>query len=69
MAKDYYEDKRFCRDETGDINLWNVYNLMTSANKNSYIDSFLGRNANTLDFSLELTDYIKDNGREHWFMS
>lgn len=69
MAKDYYEDKRFCRDETGDINLWNVYNLMTSANKNSYIDSFLGRNANALGFSLGLTDYIKDNGREHWFMS
>lgn len=69
IVKDYYEDKRFCRDENGDINLWNVYNLFTSANKNSYIDSFLGRNANALDFTLGLTDYIKDNGKNYWFLS
>ena len=69
MVKDYYEDKRFCRDESGDISLWNFYNLMTNANKGSYIDSFLGRNSNALDFSLGLTDYIKDNGKDHWFFS
>lgn len=25
----------------GEINLWNVYNLFTQANKSSYIDTFL----------------------------
>ncbi|WP_317207287.1 DUF3871 family protein [Chryseobacterium gleum] len=29
IAKDYYEDKNFCRQEDGNINLWNVYNLFT----------------------------------------
>ena len=37
MAKDYYEDKNFCRNADGEINLWNVYNLFTQANKSSYI--------------------------------
>lgn len=44
MAKDYYEDKNFCRQEDGRINLWDVYNLFTQANKSSYIDTFLDRN-------------------------
>ena len=29
MAKDYYEDKNFCRLEDGRINLWDVYNLFS----------------------------------------
>ena len=68
IARDYYEDRRFCRDETGDINLWNVYNLFTSANKNSYIDSFLGRNANALDFTLGLSNTINGTDNYHWFL-
>ncbi|WP_294333535.1 DUF3871 family protein [uncultured Chryseobacterium sp.] len=37
ITKDYYEDESFCRDNSGDINLWNLYNLFTQANKSSYI--------------------------------
>jgi len=51
MAKDYYEDKNFCRIEDGSINLWNVHNLFTQANKSSYIDTFLDRNLNAFEFS------------------
>ena len=40
IAKDYYDDKSFCRDSNGNISLWNMYNLFTGANKSSYIDSF-----------------------------
>nr|WP_229047073.1 DUF3871 family protein [Chryseobacterium arthrosphaerae] len=29
IAKDYYYDESFCKDDNGDINLWNVYNLFT----------------------------------------
>lgn len=68
IARDYYEDKRFCRDETGDINLWNVYNLFTSANKSSYIDSFLGRNVNALEFVIDLSKAINGD-RHHWFIN
>ena len=40
MAKDYYEDDiGFCKDKRGNINLWNVYNLLQT-NKSSYIDTW-----------------------------
>ena len=35
----------------GNINLWNVYNLFTQANKSSYIATFLDRNLNAFEFS------------------
>jgi hypothetical protein len=41
VAKDYFQDKSFCRSEDGNIDCWKVYNLFTSATKSSYIDTFL----------------------------
>lgn len=69
IAKDYYEDKSFCKNEDGNINLWNVYNLFTSANKSSYIDSFLDRNVNAFDFTNGLATALNGNGNYHWFLS
>lgn len=50
VCKDYYKDTSFCRSSNGDINLWNLYNLFTGANKTSYIDSFLDRGINAYQF-------------------
>lgn len=36
------------------LNLWNLYNLSTQANKLSYIDTFLDRNVNAFNFSNRL---------------
>lgn len=69
VAKDYYLDNSFCRNENGDINLWNVYNLFTGANKSSYIDSFLSRNVNAFDFSKGLANAINGDSNHHWFLS
>lgn len=69
MAKDYYEDKNFCRIEDGSINLWNVYNLFTQANKSSYIDTFLDRNLNAFEFSKGLQKTLSGNENYHWFLS
>ena len=69
MAKDYYEDQNFCRMEDGKINLWNVYNLFTQANKSSYIDTFLDRNLNAFDFSKGLQKTLNGNKNYHWFLS
>ena len=68
IAKDYYQDERFCKNEDGNINLWNMYNLFTSANKSSYIDSFLNRNVNAFDFTKSISKAIND-GSYHWFLS
>jgi hypothetical protein len=69
VAKDYYLDDSFCRNDNGDINLWNVYNLFTGANKSSYIDSFLSRNVNAFDFTKGLTNAINGDSNHHWFLS
>ena len=69
MAKDYYEDKNFCRLDDGRINLWDVYNLFTQANKSSYIDTFLDRNLNAFEFSKGIQKTLSGNFGYHWFLS
>lgn len=69
VAKDYYLDDSFSRNENGDINLWNVYNLFTGANKSSYIDSFLSRNVNAFDFTKGLANVINGDSKHRWFLS
>ena len=69
MARDYYEDKNFCRQQDGRINLWDVYNLFTQANKSSYIDTFLDRNLNAFEFSKGIQKTLNGNSDYHWFLS
>lgn len=69
IAKDYYEDKSFCKDENGNINLWNVYNLFTSANKSSYIDAFLDRTVNAFEFTNGLAQTLNGDSKYSWFLN
>lgn len=69
IAKDYYLDDSFSRDEQGNINLWNVYNLFTQANKSSYIDTFLDRNVNAFDFTQGIAKSLNGDSKYHWFLS
>jgi hypothetical protein len=68
VAKDYFQDKSFSRREDGSINLWNVYNLFTGANKQSYIDSFFDRGQNAFDFVKHLESEL-DNSTTSWFLN
>lgn len=67
VVKNYYEDANFSRSSDREINLWNFYNLMTEANKSSYIDSNLERNANAFEFSSQLANSIQ-NQKVNWFL-
>ncbi|WP_124980760.1 DUF3871 family protein [Nonlabens xiamenensis] len=69
IAKDYYQDDSFCRNESGDISLWKVYNLFTGANKSSYIDSFLDRNENAFSFAEGISKAINGDSDYRWFLS
>lgn len=51
VVHDYYKDKNFGSPEGGSLSLWRLYNLLTGANKSTYIDSFLDRGVNATDFS------------------
>ncbi|MCA0151727.1 DUF3871 family protein [Winogradskyella vincentii] len=68
VVKNYYQDDNFSRSESRDINLWNFYNLMTEANKSSYIDSNLERNANAFEFVSGLANSMQ-NQTQNWFLN
>ncbi|QBA63666.1 DUF3871 family protein [Muriicola soli] len=68
IVKNYYEDPNFARSINGEISLWDFYNLMTDANKKSFIDSSLERNANAFEFVIGLTDSLQ-NKTKNWFLN
>ena len=68
IAKDYYRDEAFSRDSNRAINLWNVYNLFTGANKSSYIDTFLSRATNATDFITGISEALNGNNNYSWFI-
>ena len=69
VAKDYYQDESFCKNENGDINLWKFYNLMTGSNKTSYLDKFLDRGVNAFDFTTGVSDALDNRNSKHsWFL-
>ncbi|MCF8399446.1 MAG: DUF3871 family protein [Bacteroidales bacterium] len=68
VVKQYYKDKNFGSAATGEIGLWNLFNLFTGANKSSYIDSFLDKNVNALEFSLQIRDAL-ENRSSFWYLS
>jgi hypothetical protein len=69
IAKNYYRDEAFRRDGSSNaINLWNVYNLFTSANKGSYIDTFLDRAINATDFIEGISKALSGKNGYSWFI-
>jgi len=69
IAKDYYKDKRFNKCDDGSLNLWNLYNLFTNANRSSsYIDLFIDRGANATDFVSGIASALNGDSRYRWFL-
>lgn len=67
VIRDYYQDKSFCRDDAGNINLWRFYNLLTGANKSSYIDTFIDRTVNALSFTHVVLNSLR-TGQFLWYL-
>jgi len=68
VVKDFYKDRSFCRDNNGNINLWKLYNLLTGANRNSYIDRFLDRSVNAYNFTEQIRWALEGKG-ESWYLN
>lgn len=66
VVKDYHSDPDFCKQSNGDINMWKFYNLLTEANKSTYIDSNLERNSNAYEFVKHLVNR-KKRGERDWY--
>jgi hypothetical protein len=67
IAKEYYSNSNFRRDHNGTINLWNLFNLYTAANKSSYIDKFLERGLNASNFVSSIGKALLSNSYS-WFL-
>jgi hypothetical protein len=68
VAKGYYEDEHFNRNNNGSISLWNIYNLLTGAVKSSYIDTFLERSVNSHELIQKLSNSFK-NDLPLWYLN
>ncbi len=68
IARGYYQDEHFARDQEKGINMWRVYNLLTGANKSSYIDNFLDRSLNATKLTEGLTRALQGKNLYGWFI-
>jgi Domain of unknown function, B. Theta Gene description (DUF3871) len=68
VCRDYYTDRSFACNADGSINLWRLYNLLTGANKSSYIDSFADRSVNAYGLTRELKAALQ-HGVDCWYLN
>jgi len=67
VTKAYYNDEDFGRN--GDeLSMWRMYNLLTGANKSSYIDSFLDRSINAGELSNGICKALAGDNDYSWFI-
>ena len=52
----------------GDLSMWRFYNLLTGANKSSYIDSFLDRSLNATEVAQGINMALHGDERYSWFI-
>ena len=69
VARSYYHDEDFGVSKAGaELSMWNLYNLLTSANKSSYIDNFSERALNATHISDGITKALDGETRYDWFI-
>ena len=66
-ARNYYIDENFAK-EGNSISMWRVYNLLTGANKSSYIDNFLDRSLNATQLTEGLSRAVQGDSEYRWFI-
>ena len=67
VAKAYIQDKDF-GSLGSDLSMWKFYNLLTGANKSSYIDSFLDRAYNATEIAAGINASLHGDERYSWFI-
>jgi len=67
VAKAYINDKNF-GSLGNDISMWKLYNLLTGANKSSYIDSFLDRAVNATEIATGINVALHGDTKYKWFI-
>ena len=67
VAKAYINDENFS-SLGSELNMWKFYNLLTGANKSSYIDSFLDRSLNATEIAIGINAALHGDKHYKWFI-
>lgn len=67
VCRGYFSNPDF-RGQEGAISMWNFHNLLTEANKSSYIDSYLQRAVNATEVSAGLNNALHGDSTYQWFL-
>jgi hypothetical protein len=68
VVKDYYSDDNFKADNnTREIDLWRLYNLLTGVNKSTYLDQFIQRAINAQEIVIDIAQH-KLGEIKSWYM-
>lgn len=67
VAKAYIHDDNF-GSFGSELNMWKFFNLLTGANKSSYIDSFLDRSLNATEMAVGINVALHGDERYKWFI-
>ena len=68
VARAYINDENF-GSLGNDLSMWKLYNLLTGANKSSYIDSFLDRSLNATEMAVGINAALHGDEKYQWFLS
>ena len=67
VCRGYYHNEDF-GGQGGSLSMWNFHNLLTEANKSSYIDSYLSRAVNATDVAVGLNNAMHGDSTYLWFL-
>ena len=67
VCRGYYQNEDF-GGKGGSLSMWHFHNLMTEANKSSYIDSYLSRAVNATEVSVGLDNALHGDQTYQWFL-
>ena len=67
VCRGYYQNDDF-GGKGGSLSMWNFHNLLTEANKSSYIDSYLSRAVNATEVSVGLNNALHGDPTYQWFL-
>lgn len=67
VAKSYVSDENF-GSLGNELSMWKFYNLLTGANKSSYIDSFLDRAYNATEIATGINAALHGDSKYKWFI-
>ena len=67
MCRDFYHNEAFGMKDNS-LSMFDFHNLLTEANKGSYIDTYLQRAVNATEVSVGINNALHGDSKYAWFL-